>query len=111
MLLTNFVLLALLGVSVTEAPFLQAEPVAAIGYGDLALDTSVGRAALRQRVAVAVRGFCARHGDYVTPVSLRYDPNYCPDMMRSELMAEMPRAVRRAYSLARREAGVRGRQL
>lgn len=111
MLLTKFVLLTLLGASVTQAPLPQAEPIAAIGYSDLALDTIAGRGALRQRVAAAVRAFCARHSDYVTPVSLRYDPYYCPDMMRSELMAGMPRAVRRAYSLARREAGVRGRRL
>ena len=111
MLLTRFVPLALLGACVTQAPHLRAEPVAGIGYSDLVLDTSAGRAALRQRVAEAVRGYCARHGDQVTPVSLRYDPYYCPDMMRSTLMAEMPRTVRRAYLLARREAGVSGRRL
>jgi len=111
MLLTRFVPLALLGACVAQAPHLQAEAVAGIGYSDLVLDTSAGRAALRQRVADAARGYCARHGDQVTPVSLRYDPYYCPDMMRSTLMAEMPHAVRRAYLLARREAGVRGRRL
>jgi UrcA family protein len=111
MLLTRFAPLALLGACVTQTPPSQAEPVAGIGYSDLALDTSAGRAALRQRVADAVRGYCARHGDQVTPVSLRYDPYYCPDMMRSTLMAKMPRGVRWAYSLARREAGVRGRRL
>lgn len=111
MLLTKFVPLALLGACVTQTPGLQAEPALGINYSDLALDTRAGRAALRQRVASTVRGFCARHAGLVTPESLKYDRFYCPDMMRSELMAEMPAPVRRAYLEARREAGVRGRRL
>lgn len=107
MLLTKLISLALLGASVVQAT----EPSFGIAYSDLSLDSRFGRAELRQRVTAAIGGYCRRHGDRVTPQALRNDRYYCPDMMRSALMAEMPREVRHAYMQARREAGVRGRRL
>lgn len=90
----------------------RAEAVAArVGYGDLSLDSREGRAVLRQRVAGAARSYCAAHGAEVTPHASRADPYYCTDMLRSWIMGEMAPEVRRAYSLARHEAGVRGRRL
>ncbi len=106
MLLTKFLSLALLGAGIA-----QAEPSFGIAYSDLALDSRAGRAELRQRVAASVGDFCRHHSDLVTPYAQRHDKLYCPDQMRSALIAEMPREVRQAYLLARREAGVRGRRL
>jgi UrcA family protein len=92
-------------------PALEVAPQVKIAVTDLAIHTTAGRATLRQRVAVAARQFCAVHGDEITPYEFRADPYYCPDMMRSEIMGGMTPDVRRAYSLARREAGIRGRNL
>ncbi|MGK6354816.1 UrcA family protein [Sphingomonas sp. DT-207] len=111
MLLTRFLPLILLGACVTHGPPLRAQPSIGIDYSDLALETPAGRAVLRQRVAAAAQSYCTEHGSEMTPAASRYDPYYCPDMMRSAFMAKMPREVRRAYSLARREAGVSGRRL
>ena len=92
-------------------PALEAPPPMKVAVADLAIDTSAGRAALRQRVAVAARQFCATHGAEITPHESRADPYYCPDMMRSEIMGSMTPDTRKAYALARREAGIRGRNL
>jgi UrcA family protein len=82
-----------------------------VKIADLALSTVSGRAALRQRVAAAAHQFCDLHGAEITPIESREDPWYCPDMMRSEIMYHMTPAARRAYETARREAGLRGRDL
>lgn len=82
-----------------------------IAYADLRFDTYAGRAELRVRVADAARRYCAAHGAEITPHESRADPYYCPDMVRSWIVHEMSPALRRAYVLARQEAGVRGRWL
>lgn len=90
----------------------RAEPVTArIGYGDLSLDSREGRAVLRQRVSAAARTYCAEYGAEMTPHASRADPYYCTDMLRSWIIGEMRPKVRRAYFLAREEAGVKGRRL
>lgn len=87
-----------------------AEPVR-VAYRDLRLESPEGREALRQRVITAVRRYCTVHGPEMTPHASRADPYYCADMMRSWIIGEMRPKVRRAYFLARREAGVKGRRL
>lgn len=82
---------------------------ARVAFGDLELDSREGRAVLHQRVTEAAERYCALHGAEMTPYASRADPYYCPDMTRSWIVGEMRPQVRRAYFLARREAGVRGR--
>ena len=82
---------------------------ARVVFGGLELDSREGRAALRQRVTDAARRYCALHGAEMTPYASRAEPYYCFDMTRSGVAGEMRAEVRRAYSLARREAGVKGR--
>jgi UrcA family protein len=82
-----------------------------LSYADLRFDSREGRAELRVRVAKAARTYCAAHGAEITPHESRADPYYCPDMLRSWIVHDMAPAVRRAYALARREAGVSGRRL
>jgi UrcA family protein len=82
-----------------------------LNYADLHVGSREGRAALRTRVAEAAQRYCAAHRAEVTPHEARADPYYCPDMLRSWIVHDMSPAVRRAYALARREAGVRGRRL
>jgi UrcA family protein len=87
------------------------EPHVTVEITDLSLTTVSGRAVLRQRVAAAAHQFCRLHGAEITPIESREDPWYCPDMMRSEIMYRMTPSTRRAYAIARREAGLRGRDL
>ncbi|MCW4463764.1 UrcA family protein [Sphingomonas sp. BT-65] len=90
----------------------RAEAVTArVAYGDLSLDSREGRAMLRQRVAGAARSYCAVYGAEMTPHASRADPYYCTDMLRSWIIGEMRPEIRRAYFLARHEAGVKGRRL
>jgi len=89
----------------------RAEPVAKLAYGDLALESREGRAVLRQRVTRAARDYCATYGAEMTPYTSRADPYYCTDMFRSWVVGKMRPDLRRAYFLAREEAGVKGRQL
>lgn len=89
----------------------RAEPVAKLAYGDLSLESGEGRAALRQRVSRAARTYCASYGAEMTPHASRADPYYCTDMFRSWVVGKMRPDVRRAYFLARQEAGVKGREL
>jgi UrcA family protein len=86
-------------------------PHVTVEIADLTLTTISGRAVLRQRVAAAAHQFCRLHGAEFTPIGSREDPWYCPDMMRSEIMYRMTPSARRAYATARREAGLRGRDL
>lgn len=87
------------------------EPHVTVEIADLTLTSVSGRAVLRRRVAAAAHQFCRLHGTEITPIESREDPWYCPDMMRSEIMYRMTPSTRRAYAIARREAGVRGRDL
>lgn len=82
---------------------------ARVAFGDLQLDSREGRTALRQRVAEVAERYCALHSAEMTPYASRADPLYCSDMTRSWIVGEMRPQVRRAYFLARHEAGVRGR--
>ncbi len=82
---------------------------ARVVFGDLQLDSREGRAVLRQRVTEAAQRYCALYGAEMTPYASRADPYYCPDMARSWIVGEMRPQVRRAYFLARHEAGVKGR--
>jgi len=95
----------------TEPPPPISAPQVTVEITDLALNTASGRAALRQRVAAAAYQFCKLHGAEITPIESRKDRWYCPDMTRSEIMYRMTPSTRRAYEIARREAGVRGRDL
>jgi UrcA family protein len=108
---TLFIPLILLGACASGATAMPLEPTAHVGWGDLALGGSAGRAELRARVGTAARGFCRRHEDEVTPQLLRHDRFYCLEQVRSALVADMPRDTRRAYKQALREAGIRGRRL
>jgi UrcA family protein len=81
-----------------------------VAYGDLRLASPEGRAVLRQRVSWAARRYCAGYGAEITPRASRADPAYCIDMFRSWIMGKMRPQVRRAYMLARKEAGMKGRQ-
>jgi UrcA family protein len=90
---------------------LRLEPAVRVSYDGLALDSRADRAEVRQRVGIAVREFCARHEDEITPDALRNDNFYCHERVRDTLVIEMPRAVRRAYALGLEEAGIRGRRL
>lgn len=101
----------LLGACAAWTPVIPAEPAARVYYGDLALDRADGRATLRDRVAAAATGYCARHEDEVTPDALRNDSFYCRERVRDTLIADMPGSVRDAYAQALREAGIRGRRL
>jgi len=82
---------------------------ARVVFGDLELDSREGRAALRQRVTDAAQRYCALYGAEMTPYASRADPRYCADMARSWIVGKMRPEVRRAYFLARRAAGVKGR--
>ena len=75
-------------------------------YGDLRLDDQSERAALRQRVAEAVRNYCAAER---TPQTSTDD--YCVVVTRRWIIGKMRPEVRRAYLSALREAGVKGQQL
>lgn len=89
----------------------RAEPVAKLAYGDLTLESREGRAVLRQRVGRAAQSYCATYGAEMTPHASRADPYYCTDMFRSWVVGKMRPELRRAYFLARQEAGAKGRQL
>ena len=89
----------------------RAEPVVKLAYGDLTLESREGRAVLRQRVTRAAQDYCAVYGVEMTPHASRADPYYCTDLFRSWMVGKMRPDVRRAYFLARHEAGVKGRQL
>lgn len=89
----------------------EVEPAARLVFGDLALDDPAGRAELRARVALAVRDFCRHHRDEVTPQVFQHDNFYCLEQVRSAMVADMPRDVRRAYKQALRKAGIVGRRL
>ena len=90
-----------------DRPALAGEPRLSVRLTDVSTDTPSGRAELRQRVVDATQRFCAAYGAEITPYESREDPRYCPDMARSWAMSGMGRDMRRAYELARREAGVR----
>ncbi|MBX3563415.1 MAG: UrcA family protein [Sphingomonas sp.] len=111
MRVTVFLPLVMLGACAARGPLPVAEPAARVFYGDIALDSATGRAALRARVANAARGFCAKHEDEITPDALRTDKFYCLERVRDTLVAEMPGAVRGAYRTAMDEAGIIGRRL
>lgn len=106
-----FLPLILLGACTTGAAAMPIEPAARLVFGDLALEDPAGRAELRARVAAATREFCRHHEDAVTPQVLRNDRFYCFERVRSVMVADMPREVRRAYKQAMREAGAYGRRL
>ena len=89
-----------------DRPALAGEPRLSVRVADVSIDTPSGRAELRQRVVDATRRFCTAYGAEITPHESREDPRYCPDMARSWAMSGMTRDLRRAYELARREAGV-----
>jgi UrcA family protein len=89
-------------------PALAGEPRLSVRVADVSTDTPSGRAELRQRVVDATQRFCAAYGAEITPHESREDPRYCPDMARSWAVSGMTRDLRRAYELARREAGVGG---
>lgn len=93
------------------ASIIATEPQARVVYRDLALDSPTGRAELRERVTAAARAYCREHEDEVTPQLMRRDRQYCLTTLRDSITRDMPEEVRRAYARARREAGVRGRQL
>lgn len=103
--------LIMLGACAARAPVQPADAVARVDYAKLALADGAGRAELRRRVALAVQGFCKAHGGLVTPDALKTDKFHCMETVRRVIVAEMPREVRRAYWLALREAGIRGRRL
>ncbi|WP_447724020.1 UrcA family protein [Sphingomonas koreensis] len=88
----------------------RAEPVARLTYGDLTLESREGRVMLRERVTRAARNYCVAYGAEMTPYASRADPYYCTDMFRSWIIGKMRPDIRRAYFLARQEAGVKGRQ-
>lgn len=106
-----FLSLILLGACTTGAVAKPIEPAARLVFGDLALEDPAGRAELRARVAIAVRAFCRLHEDEITPQVLSHDRFYCFERVRSAMVADMPREVRRAYKQAMREAGAYGRRL
>lgn len=87
--------LVLVGACAARVP--APEPAARLAYGDLALETEAGRAALRDRVEAAARSYCRAHGREIIPELIRTDKGYCLDTLRQALVAEMPDAVRRAY--------------
>jgi len=87
------------------------EPMARVVYRDLALGSPAGRAELRARVTAEAQAYCRAHEAEVTPQLLRHDRQYCLTALRDSIARDMPAAVRRAYTRARREAGARGRQL
>lgn len=87
------------------------ELAARVVYRDLALDGPAGRAELRARVTTAATAYCREREDQVTPQLLHHDRQYCLVALRDSIARDMPDDVRRAYARARREAGVRGRQL
>jgi UrcA family protein len=111
MRMTILLALVMLGACAARSPLPIAEPVARVFYGDIALGTPTGRAGLRERVADAARGFCAKHEEEITPDVLRNDKFYCFERVRDTLVAEMPREVRDAYRRALEEAGIVGRRL
>lgn len=111
MWMTRFAPIALLGACAEHSPAISVEPAARVAYGDLALDSADGRAALRQRVAAAARDYCRDHEGHVTPDALRTDAFYCLEMLRSTILDEMPVEVRQAYARALRDAGISGRRL
>lgn len=90
-----------------NGPALAGEPSLSVRVADISTDTPSGRAELRQRVVDATQRFCAAYGAEITPHESRENPHYCPDMARSWAVSGMTRDMRRAYALARREAGVR----
>lgn len=73
------------------------EPALRIPYGDLALETVAGRAALRERINVAVRTYCRANDRDVAPQLVRNKAGYCVEAVRRSLVAEMPHAVQRRY--------------
>jgi UrcA family protein len=111
MRLTILACAALLSACVQQRPASAGTAPVLLTYGDLRLDTREGRAELRARVKQEAERYCAGQGARITPHAWRADPYYCSDTVRFGIMAELPDAARRAYALARREAGVRGRRL
>lgn len=87
---------------------LEPIPQMTVAMPDLEFYTAADRAVLRQRVATAAQQFCAAHNDEIAPAESRADPAYCLDMIRSQIMHGMTPKMRKAYELARREAGVHG---
>lgn len=102
---------ALILIAEAPAPVQFGEPAVPVHYGGLPLETPAGRAALRERVTAATRGFCSKHRRDVTPDVFRNDKFYCEERVRRAIVTDLPRPAREAYRQALREAGVRGRRL
>nr|WP_294810109.1 UrcA family protein [uncultured Sphingomonas sp.] len=101
----------LLAACASGGPGLAHEAPIRVSLSELRLDTVAGRAALRERVAHTARAYCTAQAAAFAPYEARWDPFYCTDMLRSWIVGGMSPDIRKAYAMARREAGVRGRRL
>lgn len=95
--------LTLLGVCAPPAHAEAAEPGVRLAYGDLALGTAAGRAALLARIDAAAISYCRTRSRDVLPTVSRNHRPQCLAQVRAVLIAEMPREAQRAYRTAERE--------
>lgn len=102
---TPLIALLLLGACVAPETDLSPEPTLLVRYYDLDLGVAPGRAELRRRVNQGIEDLCRYHRDEVTPQITRLINQSCRSGARDTLVRDMPRAVRRAYASALKEAG------
>ncbi|WP_439473112.1 UrcA family protein [Brevundimonas sp.] len=77
-------------------------PEIRLAYRDLALDTPAGLRALVERVDLTAAAHCARYGSLIVPYERRGQTRYCIYAVRAEMLRAMPRPLRTAYDLGRR---------
>jgi UrcA family protein len=100
------ILVSSLGLAGTTAlPSLAQEaavfPQIRMTYRDLALDTVSGQRALVERVQTTSEIHCAKYGALIVPYERRFQPRFCINAVRSEILSAMPRPIRSAYDLGR----------
>lgn len=70
-------------------------------YRDLALDTVSGQRELVERVQTTSEIHCAKYGSLIVPYERRFQPRFCINAVRGEILSAMPRPIRSAYDLGR----------
>lgn len=73
------------------------QPQARVPFTDLDLSRRDDQDILVQRVRQAAVDYCRTHAAIVTPHFRRAEPDYCPRVMRMQLMWAMEPPVRSAY--------------
>lgn len=87
-----------------EAQTTERYPDIHLTYRDLLLQTPDGRLVLVGRVEETAATHCARYGNLIVPYERRFQPRFCANAVRGEILGALPRQIRAAYDEGRRES-------